>query len=533
MITRNLLITLLLLIMFSAMAPGEGSAETDDLEDVLSTVPAQWRADVENVINLAVPDWNDGQLIEALSTWPVGTAKHRAVCFLISHMDKHLYVDYVNPDDPLNPFSPEDGGAEWAREYIWDYSTVTSEFIIENVEWAFLARESFSWCRELSEELFFAYVLPYRSTQEPLHSWRPLMFETYAPIVSGVDNSLDAAWVVNSYNTRIFGFDPLYYRHPEDRDIPTLMACGLGRCEDMSNLSNYSLRAVGVPTTSDFTPRWPKGDNNHAWNVVYFEGRWYQFMGCEAGSEPVWDSIKSRPFAKVYRKSFSADPIMGYSPDGTAPPRLMRVAAIDVTEEYTTVSDIDIRVENPAGATFLCVYNYGDWRAVAGAWMEGDTVNFPNAGNEDILYCATRYIEDETGWGSHIPVATPFVLHLDGSVEHMSPCPAAMETGDIVLNGWTSSPGLEEGQEVTLFQYVGNPMAFETNPEDTDEIISPMAWEMIGTQVAYNSDESSVVTFPGAAVEGGLFILSDNQDPGEFREGSRPFVWTSEGIIYY
>jgi len=493
-----------------------------DYDEILSRVPSEYRADIGRILDLAAVEWNDGELITALEHYPMGSAKHRAICFLIANMDKHLYVDYVHTDDPLNPFSPEDGSGEWLREYIWDYSTMSSELLIENVEWGFQAREEFPWCRNLPESVFFEYVLPYRSTQEPLHSWRPMVYETYKPFVAGLTTALEVAEEINSKNTTIFGFDTLYYRHPEDRDIPTLLSCGEGRCEDMSNLSNYSLRALGVPTTSDFTPRWPKGDNNHAWNAVYFEGTWYTFMGCEARTNPVYDSIKNRTFAKVYRKSFAADPIMPVSPDGTEPPRLMRTAALDVTAEYTEVSDIEIPVWSPTPAIYLTVHNFASWQAVAGAWAEDDLVTFTDVGNDDILYCVTHYVEDEFGWGDHRPVAQPFILHGDGTIEYTNPCPFTEPEGDITLTGWVPNGTLADGIEVTLFRYTGIP------EEDADPMIEWMAVETVTT--ISNNDIVSA-TFENSAIEGGLYVLSDN--PDGLRDSSRPFVWRESGTSYH
>jgi hypothetical protein len=522
--TRSMTGWILAIAVALAMGMGGTDARSADRDEIIANVPSQWRADVSRVIDLARAEWNDGELLEALEAYEPGTREFRAMCFLIANMEKHLYVDYVNPDDPLNPFSPEEGDIEWQREYIYDYSTITADLLIEDVEWAYVAKDSFPWCRNLPEDVFFDYVLPYRSTQEPLHSWRETMFEELAPMVEGLDSTLDVAWLLNGYNTGRFHFDPLYYRHPEDRDIPTLIETGAGRCEDMSNLSNYSLRAVGVPTTSDFTPWWPKGDNNHAWNVVWNNGRWYSFMGCEAGSEPVWDTIKNRPFAKVYRESYSTDPIMGPAPDGTMAPRLMRVAAIDVTAEYTTVSDIEIDVDNPSRATYLCVFNYGAWRAVAGAWAEDDVARFTDVGNDESLYCATEYIEDESGWGDHHPVALPFVLHTDGSVTFIDAEPALTVAGDVVLTGWNSSPNLEGDQDVYLFRFIDS---------GGEEEGTEPGWQLIGTVQSISEDGVGTAVFPDAGVDGGLYILSDSDDPEAFREGSRPFVWTGTGPVYY
>jgi hypothetical protein len=506
---------------------GASNSVAQTRDEVLRRVPVEWSADVGRILTLAEGEWNDGELMDALTTYPVGSSKHRAVCFLIANMDKNLYVEYVNPDDPLNPISPEDWEGEWLREYIYDYSTMSAELLIENVEWAYLARETFPWCSSLSEDVFFRYVLPYRSTQEPIHSWRQMLYGELSPMVTGLNNALEVAETINRYNTSIFHFDSLYYRHPEDADIPTLLSVGAGRCEDMSNLSNYSLRALGVPTTSDFTPWWPKGDNNHAWNVVYNQGTWYSFMGCEAGTEPVYNTIKNSDFAKVYRECFSADPIMQAAPDGTEPPRLMRIAAYDVTSEYSTVSNVRIDVNNPSLATYLCVFNFNTWQAVAGVWAENGRVNFPNVGNHDILYCATKYVENESGWGDHFPVAPPFILHRDGSIEWINCCPESEPTGDIILSGWCNGAVLTADQEVTLFTYVG------VEPVNGEMPDNPMTWKIVGNVQTTDVDGVVSAEFISAGVNGALYLLSDSGNAESFKEGTRPFVWTDGAVIYY
>ena len=514
-----------MVVTLCGVAGLQSRAETRD--DVLRQVPSQWREDIGRILDLAADEWNDGKLIAALQHYSPGTRKHRAICFLIAQMDSQLYVNYVNPDDPLNPFSPEEG-VDWTREYIWDYGTMSAELLIENVEWAFLARETFPWCRALPEDIFFEYVLPYRSTQEPLHSWRPALYEDLAPMVGDLDSSLEITSVINSYNDQRFGFDPLYYRHPEDRDIFTCLAAGLGRCEDISNLSNYSHRAVGVPMASDFTPWWPKGDNNHAWNTVYDRGTWYTFSG--SGPVPLPNTGQSTVYAKVYRKSFSAGPIMGPAPDGTMPPRLMRSSAIDVTSAYTTVSDIEIWVDNPDRATYLCVFNYGDWRAVGGAWAENDSVSFGDVGNKEILYCATRYIEDETGWGEHIPVSSPFILNSDGSIEYINPCPVSEFEDDITLTGWRDGGSLDAGSTVYLFRYIAEVPTGENGSESSEV---RMVWKLMVSVTVEESDETVSAVFTEVALEGGLYLLSDSEDISSFREGSRPFVWKAGEITYY
>jgi hypothetical protein len=512
---RKIHLYLVVFLVIAAVSLLSTGARARTWDSLLSKVPEKWRDGVARNLDLAASQMNDAELVTALNTYPAGTSKFKAVCFLIANLDKNAYVEYVNPKDPLNPFSPENEDIDWVREYVYDYASMTSALLIEDVEVAFKAREKFPWCKNLPEDVFFKYVLPYRSTQEPLVSWRPEMLSDLTPLVKGLHTSSEVAEKINICNRDRFHFDPLYYRHPEDRDIPTCLDAGAGRCEDMSNLSNYSLRALGVPTTSDFTPWWPKGDNNHAWNTVYDNGKWHSFMGCEPSENPVFNGIKASTFAKVYRNCYSADPIMGPAPDGTKPPRLMRSPAVDVTREYSSVSDIELNVENPARATYLCVFNYGTWQAVAGAWAEDDRVSFPDVGNHDILYCATQYVEDSTGWGDHLPVASPFVLHLNGKIDFVEIEPRNETRGEMVLPGWNPTTPLATGEQVSLFNYSGR------------------SWSLMGNVSVTEDKGAFIAAFQNSAYQNGLFILSDTDDPEKLKEGSRPFVWIDGEVTYY
>jgi hypothetical protein len=145
-------------------------------------------------------------------------------------------------------------------------------------------------------------------------------------------------------------------------------------------------------------------------------------------------------------------------------------------------------------------------------------------GNDEILYCATEYIEDESGWGDHYPVALPFVLHRDGSVSFINADPVAPGISDVVLTGWSSAPNLEGNQEVYLFRFI------DSGGEDTQ---TEPGWQLLGNVETILIDEIGTAVFPGVAEVGGLYIISDSEDPEAFREGSRPFVYEASGVMYY
>ena len=75
----------------------------------------------------------------------------------------------------------------------------------------------------------------------------------------------------------------------------------IGRCEDMTNLTIFAMRSMGIPVMSDFTPYWVKTGNNHAWNaIIDTTGKVIIFMGAE--SNPGIYKL-NQVISKVYRKT--------------------------------------------------------------------------------------------------------------------------------------------------------------------------------------------------------------------------------------
>ena len=74
-------------------------------------------------------------------------------------------------------------------------------------------------------------------------------------------------WVSGDVAARV-RFDERYYLHPTDQGFAEMEKTGLGRCEDITNMTTYAARARGLATAADYTPAWGHRDNNHAWNVL-------------------------------------------------------------------------------------------------------------------------------------------------------------------------------------------------------------------------------------------------------------------------
>ncbi|MBC8276635.1 MAG: transglutaminase domain-containing protein [FCB group bacterium] len=297
-----------------------------------------------------------------------------------------------------------------------DIKTITGDFLINNVESAYEVWMNKPWAQGQSFENFCEYILPYRGSSEPLEAWRSHFIEKYREIESKIPdpaNPIQAASFINDDIMSWFKFDSRYYLHPTDQGLSEMLETGMGRCEDMTNLTIFAMRANGLAVTSDFTPYWANTGNNHAWNaIVTPDGKVIPFMGAECN--PGKYKLANR-LAKVYRKMFSEQPsslgMQGVEKD-KLPPYLASKSIIDVTADYVDVTDVEIRfIKVPEGEQFayLCVFNSGKWKAIQWTEIVDEKAIFNDMGM-DIAYLPAVYTDKEI-----VPLGDPFILDTDGS----------------------------------------------------------------------------------------------------------------------
>lgn len=370
--------------------------------------------------------------------------KLQAAHFLIGNMKGHSYITYALQDSAgkevyFNILDYPDfqtlqtawdsldalyGEIDFKKKDIYsDLETISSKFLIDQIEYAFKTWREKPWAKELSFEQFCEYVLPYRGSNEPLESWREFFWKRYLGIEQKVADPVDAISVASRINDDLkswFRFDPRYYYHPTDQGYSEMLADSLGRCEDMTNLTIYAMRANGLAVTSDYTPYWADSGNNHAWNaIVSPDGRVIPFMGAECN--PGEYRLPNK-MAKVYRKMYSRQKgtLASLFPEDAKLPRYLSGESYrDVTSDYVDVSDVAIfftaELSDSAKVAYLCVFNSGEWKAIAGGKIENNIAYFQDMG-VDIAYLPARYEEDVVA-----PEGAPFILQKDGAVRMLLP----------------------------------------------------------------------------------------------------------------
>ena len=393
---------------------------------------ATWPADVKLALSKA--GHNRPEMEQVLKHYREAgdSQKLEAAQFLIANMDGHGYsvntfydaeknevefdaLAYANYDEARAAFDAlekEHGELNYGRKrFDKDLETIGAALLIENIDLAFQAWREKPWARNLSFEAFCEHILPYRGSNEPINSTRPVCLARYADLPEKVEdpqNPREAARLIQKDVSAWVRFDPIYYLHPTDQGFEEMRDRRFGRCEDITNMQMYAMRANAIAAAADYTPYWASCDNNHAWQVILDEN----------GRGKVGLSNRA---AKVYRKMFSIQrDSLGCrkNADEKVPSWLGGRNFTDVTTQYMETTDVTVRLEaeKPADAryAYICVFNGGQWKAIHWGEIDSDGVTFTEMGR-DIAYLPAYYVDKKL-----VPAGPTFILTAAGQVRTLA-----------------------------------------------------------------------------------------------------------------
>lgn len=288
-----------------------------------------------------------------------------------------------------------------------DIQLVTADFLIKNIDLAFLVWKKYPWNRSLSFEDFCEYILPYRVGDEPIDNWREIFYNKYSPVL----DTYKGNDVVEACNMLIRELqkDSLYYN--TDFSIPHmggefLFYNRLGSCREGCDIGIYTMRACGIPVATDQYVYSPTYKGGHSWNVVRdttgrFLPFWYtQF---EARRDMKDDGRRK---GKVFRRFFGKQQHDMAKNTKSAQPALFRDPFIkDVSANYFGENEICIPIRTDTETAFLGVFSPEKWIVVDKA---------PEKGNKSIF----RGIETNVVFqplilqnGNLVPEGFPFVYN--------------------------------------------------------------------------------------------------------------------------
>ena len=163
-----------------------------------------------------------------------------------------------------------------------DLKSLDADYLLENVKWAYEARENTRWGKDIPEELFLDAVLPYASINERRDNWRKDFYDRFMPLVKDCKTAGEAAQVLNRDIWKIVDVKYHASKRPKPDQSPyESMEAKFASCSGLSVLLVDACRAVCVPARFVGTPMWSDKRGNHSW-VEVWDGIDWQFTGaCE------------------------------------------------------------------------------------------------------------------------------------------------------------------------------------------------------------------------------------------------------------
>lgn len=261
----------------------------------------------------------------------------------ISDVKKREALEFLYASMPLSDLADYDG-----------------KFFYSHVDMSFKALQELPWGKQLPEDAFRHFVLPYRVNNENLDSFRMVMYEELKFRVAGMDMK-QAAMEINHWCQ-----EHVNYMGADSRTSSPLATVknGRGRCGEESTLLVAALRTVGIPARQVYTPRWAHCDDNHAWVEIWADGSWYFTGACEPAPQlnQGWFVEPARRAMLIHTRTFGM-----YHGDEESLEQEERYSNLNVLGKYAKTKQIRVQVCDTTGKPVdgalisFGLYNYAEF----------------------------------------------------------------------------------------------------------------------------------------------------------------------------
>ncbi len=282
---------------------------------------------------------------------PSDSLKRKALKYLIKHIDNkkglsqkagnQLEPQYsalykASKSDTFN-FEKAYNNQAYSEEILPDTSQITSDLLIENIDYAFKVKD-LPWAKESNFEDFCEYILPYRIREEPLSNWRKYFYDLQKPFI---DSLLEANVTDPKIVAKILS-DKLqkHYVFYSKLNLPLISLekfyqAPIGDCTPRYILFTAMARSIGLPVAIDFTPQYSSFPGNHECVSLISSIDSVRSYPFNAGE--IW---KYFPFhgVKMFRYTFKNNHNVNNDSELLSTPTIL-----DVTKEYPqVVKDLEL-----------------------------------------------------------------------------------------------------------------------------------------------------------------------------------------------
>lgn len=323
---------------------------------------------------------------------------------------------------------------------IQDIETISSQYLIENIDFAFKAWKE-PWAKHFNFYEFCEYILPYRIHHEPISHWRKYLYEKYYWVKDSIKNAADPT-ELTLYLNDLIAKD---FWTEDELDIPyvavpLLEQAKAGACDQRYLLMMSILRAMGIPVMQDYAPQHNNTFKSHSW-IVYLDSL-HRYRPCDGGRVrgkifkkdnlqsafptdvviPLADGFGSNVYRYTYE--INKNSLAGLTQNKQTIPAFFRDPCIkNVSEQYAFDKHPIIYDMNPTmgiienTTVYLSVFGYGsDLREADYARLQNNQVRFDHIGS-GIVYLMCAYEK-----GKLIPFSQPILLRDSlGTTEILTP----------------------------------------------------------------------------------------------------------------
>lgn len=352
---------------------------------------------------------------------PTDSLKLKAACFLIRNMPGH-YTLHNEKIDRIRQIIDKDTNCSYYYKKLYDITLehfiqegsdsfreedvqhITADFLIRHIDASFELAYRQKLFDILPFDLFLEYVLPYRFGHERLDLWRDSLQVIFEKEPTGI------------FFQDFFKEQPYFklnkHPSPDNRHVKVVRDllqqdpfkdCYFGACDDM-----LERRALGLPIILDGIPFYSNRNGYHYW--------------CSnpplVSKESTIPNAFDRRTAKVYRQTYTRNPVLVPEKDEFVPELFRNPFLQDVTDLYCHTVDITIKsntTDHPRHV-YLCVFNNQQWKPIAaGEVSHGEAIFKQLAKN--IVYLPVYY----TSAGKSMPYNYPFILDTKGNIKYLIP----------------------------------------------------------------------------------------------------------------
>ena len=245
-----------------------------------------------------------------------------------------------------------------------DLADYSGDFFLKEVNSALATKTTFKWGKEIPEDVFCHFVLPYRVNNENLDTARMVFFRELKSRIINMSMK-DAALEVNHWC-----HEKVTYRGSDIRTSAPLstVKTSFGRCGEESTFTTTALRAVGIPARQCYTPRWAHSDDNHAWVEVWVDGKWYFMGACEPDSDlnAGWFAAPAKRAMMVHTNVFG-----NYEGPEEVNQKEPWFTKINILPNYAPVKKLTVKVLDESGKPAnkarvnFGLYNYAEFYTIA------------------------------------------------------------------------------------------------------------------------------------------------------------------------